>query len=123
MAEQTLATVEEKDDLQSLLKKQMFWTKLCAIACVGIFAVVLICAVWLAPQVSTALDSINSVAVQFEEIDWDALVTNINKLAATGQGSMADISNALGKLDIDGLNQAISDLQKAISPLAKLFGG
>lgn len=113
----------EEESVQLLLKRQLFWTKLCALACAGIFAVVLVCAVFLAPQINRSLESINNITVQLETIDWNTLATNISKLAATGQGSMADISAALEKLDIEGLNQAINDLQKAVSPLARLFGG
>ncbi|MEF9969192.1 MAG: hypothetical protein RR867_05930 [Ruthenibacterium sp.] len=103
-------------------QKKLFWTRIGALACVGIFVVILVCAFFLIPKIDTALTEITAVADEISGIDWSALAANIDKLATTGQESMIAATKALAELDITALNSAIRDLQTAIAPLARLFG-
>ena len=57
--------------------------------------------------------------------DIPGLMESMDQLAEEGVLSLQSIREAaetLGDLNMEKLNQAISDLQKAISPLARLFG-
>lgn len=98
-----------------LLKKQLFWQRVCAWACVGVFLVVLASAWMLVPRVNELVNSLEMLSQELMQVDWQALAGNLEKMTQTAQESIA-------ALDIDGLNQAVKDLQTAISPLVKLFG-
>lgn len=69
--------------------------------------------------------SLETVSSQLVQADIPALLADVDQLAAKGEESLEAIQKAsevLEKIDMDRLNQAIADLQKAVSPLAKLFG-
>ena len=102
-------------DEQKLLQKQLFWQRACAFACIGIFLVVLVCAILLVPRVNTIIASLDSLTQELLTVDWTSLAANLEKLTTTAQES-------LSALDVEGLNQAVNDLQKAVAPLARLFG-
>ncbi|MDD3193730.1 MAG: hypothetical protein PHE47_07780 [Oscillospiraceae bacterium] len=70
-------------------------------------------------------ENLSAVADELAQADIPSLIVNMDQLTAKGQDSLAAIQRAaevLEKIDMDQLNEAISDLQKAVSPLAKLFG-
>ena len=72
-----------------------------------------------------AFDSLEMVASQLVQADIPALLSDMDQLAAKGKDSLEAMEKAaevLEKIDMDQLNRAIADLQKAVSPLAKLFG-
>ena len=72
-----------------------------------------------------ALENLQSITAELAQADIPALMAEMDALAKQGQDSLDAIEKAaevLEKLDIDTLNQAVSDLQKAASPLARLFG-
>ncbi|MEG2287733.1 MAG: hypothetical protein RR951_05840 [Ruthenibacterium sp.] len=102
------------DEQQTLLKKQLFWQRACAVACLGIFIVVLISAVLLVPRIDTAITQAQQLAQQLSAVDWQELASDLNQLTITAQDS-------LKTLDVEGLNQAVKDLQTAIAPLVRLF--
>lgn len=71
------------------------------------------------------LDDLAQVTEQIESADIPGLMESMDQLAEGGVLSLQSIREAaetLGDLNMEKLNQAISDLQKAISPLARLFG-
>ena len=71
------------------------------------------------------LDDLAQVTEQIESADIPGLMESMDQLAEEGVPSLQSIREAaetLGDLNMEKLNQAISDLQKAISPLARLFG-
>ena len=71
------------------------------------------------------LDDLAQVTEQIESADIPGLMESMDQLAEEGVLSLQSIREAaetLGDLNMEKLNQAISDLQKAISPLARLFG-
>ena len=79
-------------------------------------------------KVDEIVSSLSSVSRQLSEVDWVELTDNINTVATDAQASLADAQEALQKvkdLDIESLNQAITDLQAVVEPLAaftKRFG-
>lgn len=98
-----------------LLKKQLFWTRLLALACAALVLVALGSALVVVPHVNAAADTVTQTCTQINAVDWAAMAENIDQLAVTGQSQLAE-------LDVESLNEAIANLQKTLAPLAKLFG-
>lgn len=105
---------------ETYLKKQLFWQRVCAFACLGILLVVAVSAALLIPQVNqtltmldTTLSSLDALTAQLNTVDWAAMAQSIHTLTDTAQTSLAT-------LDVEGLNKAIADLQAAVAPLANL---
>lgn len=70
-------------------------------------------------------DGLESLSTQLADADLAGLLADIDRLAQVDQSSLEAIEKAaqlLEKIDADRLNEAISDMQKAMGPLAKLFG-
>lgn len=111
-------------------KKSLFWTRLSALAMVGIFLIILFLAITVnreIKQLSGTFDEIDKVAVslgvvseQLQSIDWISLEQNINDTALTAQKSMNEAARTIEAIDIASLNQAISDLQAAVEPFVKI---
>jgi len=101
--------MEQNDDYA---KKLLSATRLCAFCAVVVLILLLAAAVVLVPRALTAIDNLTFAADKVNAVDWQALADNVSKAA-----------DNLSKVDFDTLNQAISDLQRAIAPLAELFGG
>lgn len=71
-------------------------------------------------------DNLDSLSAQLADADLPGLLANIDRLTRVDQSSLEAMEKAaqlLEKIDADRLNEAIADLQKAMGPLAKLFGG
>lgn len=76
---------------------------------------------------STALNSVNDVAVSLSSFDVDALNDAIGGLDSTVAG-IGETVKTLGDIDIEGLNTSIDQLEEASAALAALkilsiFGG
>ncbi len=70
-------------------------------------------------------DNLDSLSAQLADADLSGLLADIDQLAQMDQNSLEAIEKAaqlLEKIDADRLNEAIADIQKAMAPLAKLFG-
>ena len=102
-------------EMERYLKKQLFWMRLCAFACVGLCLFGVFAVLTVLPKAGETLDAINNISTQLSSVNWVDLAENIDALAKTGQESIANF-------DMQSLNQAIEDLQKIIAPLAKMFG-
>jgi len=118
-------------ELRNNSKKQSFYAKLAACFTGGIFVVVAIAAIVVLPQVKNTVNRVNTLADRAEttiddaEVMIDSLTetsNNANEMIANNSDNFAESMENLANLDFDGLNQAISDLQDAVGPFAKLFG-
>ena len=72
-----------------------------------------------------AFDGLEAVSSQLAQADIPSLLASMDQLAREGRSSLKAIqktAEVLENIDMDQLNQAIADPQKAVSPLAKLFG-
>ena len=117
---------------------------ICAVCAVGIFAVVAVSAAVLVPkglgiikkaenitaQVDEMMPQVQEVVGRIQEGDPKALMEDIQSLTQTGEkalnDSVAELKKAvevLERIDIESLNTAVENLGKAVSPLARLFGG
>lgn len=82
------------------------------------------------PQAKQTLEDAQQIAEQVKNSNPQQLLGNLNELSQQGQvaleESVQEVKKAvdvLEKIDIEALNKAIDNLGKAVSPLAKLFGG
>ena len=124
-------------------RKQLFYTRLCAIALAAILLVSLISAVLVVPKAVRALDELHTVAGRLEALDIEALLDDIDRLLETlkpvaerldplmgdlgdtvlaAQRDMEEALKAIESIDIETLNKAIADLSAIVEPLARLFG-
>ena len=78
---------------------------------IGIFAVFAAAAVLLVPR---ALSTLRSV---------ETMVQNTNALIEENAQGLTDTVTQISRIDFEGLNDSIQDLQDIISPIARLFGG
>lgn len=118
-------------ELRNNSQKQSFYAKLAACFTGGIFVVVAIAAIVVLPQVKSTVNKVNALADRAETTidDAEAMIesvtetsNNANEIIINNSENFADSIENLSNLDFDGLNQAISDLQDAVGPFAKLFG-
>ena len=82
------------------------------------------------PQAKQTLEDAQQITEQVKNSNPQQLLGNLNELSQQGQvaleESVQEVKKAvdvLEKIDIEALNKAIDNLGKAVSPLAKLFGG
>ena len=118
-------------ELRNNSQKQSFYAKLAAYFTGGIFVVVAIAVIVVLPQVKNTVNKVNALADRAETTidDAEAMIesvtetsNNANEIIINNSENFADSIENLSNLDFDGLNQAISDLQDAVGPFAKLFG-
>ena len=111
-------------------KKQLFWQRISAIGLAGLLATVIVVASILVPEATKTLNYIDEVAVKeqetLEEIDKVAasLVessTNLNQLVESNAQEVTDAVKSISEIDFEGLNQAITDFQTAVGPLASFM--
>lgn len=119
-----------------LLSKQTFWTRLTALFMGGIFLVALVTAIILVPraasvmidaeetleEVNVGVEELNKTATQLSKIDFKGLVDDTQKMVNDGSEGITQAIGKIQDLDIDSLNEAITDLGTIVDPLAKLFG-
>ena len=96
----------------------------------GIFLIVLVSTIIVLPQVLLLLSSAHGMMVKaevsLEQInEMTASITEtskgLNQMVSQNAVPLADSMNKLQKVDFEGLNQAISDLQAAVGPFANFM--
>lgn len=65
---------------------------------------------------------LETITKELSTVNWEKLSTDIGDTALQAQESLRVASEAVDDLDIETLNEAISDLKAIVEPLAKLFG-
>lgn len=126
---------ESSDDalleLIKLGKKQLFWQKVTAGCFAGMLVVITIAVLVMVPRVTTTLRNINNVATKaeksLENVDTmaksvETSAGNLDKLLDDNGEKLTSAVTSISEIDFEGLNKAITDLQSAVGPLAKLFG-
>lgn len=132
--------MEEKNVLDQILaenKKRTMYSKVMAFAMVGILAVVIVVTVMIVPEVfrlinevdtlvSSAETLITSAELSLEEISamtgsLTDTSTSLNTFINDNSQTIADAITDLEAIDVDTLNEAISDLHDAVAPFANLM--
>lgn len=112
--------------------------KITAIACAVMGLIFAAAFVMLIPKAVIALNQVSHLTSEAEytlqQIDdmaaqaqtsltnIDTMVANVNGIVTDNTDYVNDAMRDLNSIDFEGLNQAISDLESVVEPLAKLFG-
>ncbi|MEG2371777.1 MAG: hypothetical protein RSB36_03235 [Hydrogenoanaerobacterium sp.] len=118
-------------------KTQLMLTKLCTVFLAVLLAVSMVLSALFVPRINKVLTQADAVLTnakavsdELSGIDYPALAKRIDELIVTGDIGIAkaldDVERALKvieQFDIKTLNSAISDLNRVVAPIAKLFGG
>ena len=118
--------MEKKKDVLAIVR---------TICCIGVFLVVLICAVITVPKINRTVDKIEADYEQISdtvagisritkvlEKEIPTLVDNVQDTMDNIEVGLTDALKSINSVDIDTLNEAIGDLAAIIAPLASLFG-
>lgn len=129
-------TVRSQEELIALMKKQNTLMK-SLLGCMGVIAVVvLLTAALLVPRAvsvlsqadgvmrnaQTAVENLTEVSQELADADIAGMIQDTRMLVNESSVGIADTMEKLNRIEFDTLNQAIGDFQKAVAPLAKLFG-
>lgn len=132
---------EEKQDTMQLLlektRKQLFYTRILALASVGIFLVVFVAAFVVIPKVNSVLRQADEVMTDAQGIlqNADEAISNISAMSSEvtevshglnvfitqNAETLTDAAKDISEIDFEGLNTAIRDLQDAVGPFAKMI--
>ena len=114
-------------EIRNLTKKKLFWQKISTCCIAAITGIVLVTMVIVIPQLEATLNHINDTAIKAQDSlnDANTMITSITEasenfdslVAKNGEGLTSAVES-MSKIDFEGLNEAIKDLQDAIGPLA-----
>lgn len=124
----TSASSEELlTEIRNLTKKKLFWQKISTCCIAAITGIVLVTMVIVIPQLEATLNHINDTAIKAQDSlnEANTMITSITEasenfdslVAKNGEGLTSAVES-MSKIDFEGLNEAIKDLQDAIGPLA-----
>ncbi|MCF0131090.1 MAG: hypothetical protein HUJ71_05150 [Pseudobutyrivibrio sp.] len=115
--------IEEENRAQAeYVKKQYTMSKIGALASVAGLVVIVVTVLVLVPQIlvlirdTTAM--VNQANIVIEQINEMQLIEQLSQAVSGLQGGVDE----LAKIDVETLNQAISDLASVVEPMAKFFG-
>jgi archaellum component FlaC len=124
--------------MDTVEKKKLYWIRITALATICMLVIVGVLAIGatfqfkvmqddfkrlgkMADAMDDMTENLVSVSESLEQIDWEDLAVNINLTAEKAQQSMDAALTAIDDLDIDTLNEAITNLRDVIEPLARFF--
>lgn len=130
--------MEEKKELQEWMdrlekfnhqqakyaKLQCLFTLVAAVCCVSLFVLVYVKLPAMQEVVvtmETVLENLETVTNQIAEVDFGAMVKNVDDLVVTSQAGVEQAMDQISAIDFKTLNQAIKDLSDVVAPLAKFF--
>lgn len=122
-----MESTTSKEYLSELLASQKKMIRLTRISFIVniIFGVILIAAVLiLVPQLRAELEHAENSLTQIDALAADAgvFIKNANSMITENTDEVAGAVQKLSETDIEGLNQAIENLNKAVEPLVSLAG-
>ena len=135
------------DETVRLMKKQLFWSRLTGVLFAVMTALLIVALVLFSNFLRQAGDlvakpdeiavQLDSTAAQLKDVDWESvgknletisddlsavdwlgLTDDIGKMATEAENSLQIAQKAITDLDIETLNEAITDLRDVIRPLA-----
>ncbi|HPR39688.1 MAG TPA: hypothetical protein PKY19_00910 [Oscillospiraceae bacterium] len=136
------AAAETPQEIQiDLMRKQLLWMKILTGMMAALILFLVVSVTSLSSKIMQTLGSFNSVLSDLEVITSDLRdtleSTDLTGMINNANGMIEDVGDNLTKsiegiqealkkinsIDFQSLNTAITDLQKVVSPLAKLFSG
>lgn len=116
-------TLELLEEMKKLNKKALMHQRVMSV----LMLVFVIVVVSLLPTVVTTLDTAKSTLIHMNEAitQMEGALTEVGTLATEAGTAMDGMEKALENIngiDIQSLNQAITDLGEVVEPMANLFG-
>ena len=128
--EQNQQVLDLLNKMEANSRKQLVYSRIqCAFCLIAAAccAVLLLTVLKLVPQLQAlteqadiVMTNLETVTEELTKLDLEAMVENIDSLVGTSQGGVSSAIEKLEQIDIDTLNEAISDLSDVIEPLAKV---
>ena len=109
---------------QSLMKKQLLFTRIFAVSNCVLVLLVLVFVAGVLPRLTNALDKASEklVAVDGALEDFGEVFDNVNSLVDSSSKAVEQTMDKVEQMDIESLNEAISDLNDVVAPMAEFFG-
>lgn len=114
-------------EIRNLTKKKLFWQKISTCCIAAITGIVIVTMVIVIPQLEATLNHINDTAIKAQDSlnEANIMITSVTEagenfdslVEKNGEGLTSAVES-MSKIDFEGLNEAIKDLQDAIGPLA-----
>ena len=116
--------ISANEEQTRLLKKQLFYMRIHPAASLFLTAALLFVIIRVLPGLTQALDQANMVLADAGEAieDLQEVSRNVNELVNSGSLAVGQTMEKIEQMDIEQLNEAISDLNRVIEPLAEFFG-
>lgn len=117
-----LKASEEKQ--QGLMKKQLLFTRIFAVSNCVLVLLVLIFVAGVLPRLTTVLDKATESLVKVDGAldDFGKVFDNVNSLVDSSSKAVEQTMDKVDQMDIESLNNAISDLNDVVAPMAEFFG-
>lgn len=128
---------DSMDKMLERMNKQLFYTRILAVAALGLFLVFFLSAVIVVPRVCGTLKQVNSLAEnatgtleaanqalsEVSEMSGEitGVSTQLSEFITENAQTLSDAATDISEIDFEGLNQAIQDLQDAVGPFANLM--
>ncbi len=120
--------VTEKKQLK-YQRLAFFFSMLSAIFMGAMLAVVLGVVSFLIPRVETiynstmvSLENLEALTTELKEADIAGTVRHVDDLTVQATGDLSETMERMNKVDLDTLNEAITNLNASVEPLARFFG-
>ena len=119
----------ENDNSTKYSKGTYYFTMVIAGCSVLTFLVVLICALAVVPKTvrligtaQTTLDNMQEVSEQLTTLKLSETIQSIDDNTARAMQDVSDSMNQIQALDVEALNESITELKESVENLNKLFG-
>lgn len=73
-------------------------------------------------QAENAMTNLEQVSEELNAVDLEGMIKDLDALLVSGQEALDMTKEKLDIVDIEKINQAITDLAKIMDPLVRLFG-
>ncbi len=123
--------------MEELMKKQLFYSRIMGMSCLGLVILLAISLLVVVPKVVHTVDNVNNVLVEVS----DTLVTaeesigklaemsdavknmsgNMNNFVEDNANQVSAVMTNIDNIDFEGLNSAIRNLGDVVEPIAKFF--
>lgn len=109
---------------QSLMKKQLLFTRIFAVSNCVLVLLLLVFVAGVLPRLTTALDKASETLVKVDGTleDFGEVFNNVNSLVDSSSKAVEQTMDKVEQMDIESLNEAISDLNDVVAPMAEFFG-
>lgn len=105
-------------------EKQLLFTRIFAVSNCVLVLLFLVFVAGVLPRLTNALDKASEtlVAVDGALEDFGEVFDNVNSLVDSSSKAVEQTMDKVEQMDIESLNEAISDLNDVVAPMAEFFG-